>query len=74
MGVRFSGWKNCKRHQRTLTLDGAKYPTEAYVRKAIELTVSRVNSGAAVATAASWRPSQAQHLSAICGQGQISLQ
>ncbi len=26
--VRFSEWKDGKRHQRTLTLDGAKYPTE----------------------------------------------
>lgn len=48
--VRFSGWKNGKRHQRTLTFDGAKYPTEADVRKAIELTVSQVNAGAAVVT------------------------
>ena len=29
--VRFSGWKNGKPHLKTLTFDGAKYPTEADV-------------------------------------------
>ncbi|MGB6689397.1 MAG: site-specific integrase [Terracidiphilus sp.] len=45
--VRFSEWKDGKRHQRTLTFDGARYPKEADVRKAIELNVSQVNSGTA---------------------------
>jgi len=38
---------NGKRHQRTLTFHSAKYPKEADVRKAIELTVSQINSGTA---------------------------
>ncbi len=45
--MRFSEWVNGKRRQRTLTFDGAKYPKEADVRKAIELTVPQINSGAA---------------------------
>lgn len=47
--VRFSEWKSGKRHQRTLTLSGAEYPTEKDVRKAIELTVSQVNAGTGAA-------------------------
>jgi hypothetical protein len=38
---------NGKRHQRTLTFNGAKYPKEADVRKAIELPVSQIDSGTA---------------------------
>jgi integrase len=44
--VRFSEWKNGKRHQRTLTFDPAEYPTEKDVRKGLELTVSQVNAEA----------------------------
>ncbi len=49
--VRFSEWKGGKRHQRTLTLDGAEYPTEKEARRAIELTVSQVNAGTGAAKA-----------------------
>src|ERR1035438_3040709 len=45
--VRFSQKLNGKRHQRCQTFDGAEYPTEKDVRKAIELTVSQVNAGTA---------------------------
>jgi integrase len=45
--VRFSEWKDGKRFQRTQIYDGAQYHTEKSVRKAIELTVSQVNSGTA---------------------------
>lgn len=45
--VRFSDWTDGKRHQRTLTFSGSAYPAEADVRKAIELTVSQINSGTA---------------------------
>ncbi len=44
--VRFSEWVDGKRHQKSLTFDGAEYPTERDVRKAIEPTVVQVNSGA----------------------------
>ncbi len=43
--VRFSEFKQGKRHQKTLTFDGVKYPTERDVRAALEPTVSRVNAG-----------------------------
>ena len=49
--VRLSERKNGKRHQRTLTFDGAEYPTEKDVRRAIELTVSQVNAGSGAAKA-----------------------
>ena len=49
--VRFSDWKDGKRYQRTLTFDGAQFRTEKDVRKAIELNVSRINSGTVGATA-----------------------
>jgi integrase len=49
--VRFSEWKGGKRHQRTLTLDAAEYPTEKDVRKALELTVSQINAGTGAAKA-----------------------
>jgi integrase len=39
--------KDGKRHQRTEIYDPAKYKTEKDVRKAIELTVSQINSGTA---------------------------
>ncbi len=42
--VRFSEWLNGKRYQRSMTLQGTEYPKEADVRKAIELTVSQINS------------------------------
>jgi len=45
--VRFSEWLNGKRFQRTMTFQGTEYPKEADVRKAIELTVSQINSGTA---------------------------
>lgn len=45
--VRFSEWLNGKRFQRSMTLQGTEYPKEADVRKAIELTVSQINSGTA---------------------------
>ena len=45
--VRFSEWLNRKRFQRTMTFQGTEYPKEADVRKAIELTVSQINSGTA---------------------------
>jgi integrase len=45
--VRFSGKKDGKRFQRTEMYDCALYRTEKDVRKAIELTVSQVNSGTA---------------------------
>ena len=45
--VRFSEWLNGKRFQRTMTFQGTEYPKEADVRKAIELTVSHINSGTA---------------------------
>jgi hypothetical protein len=45
--VRFSEWLNGKRFQRSLTFQGTEYPEEADVRKAIELTVSQINSGTA---------------------------
>ena len=45
--VRFSEWLNGKRFQRSLTFQGTDYPNEADVRKAIELTVSQINSGTA---------------------------
>jgi hypothetical protein len=43
--VRSSKWRNGKRFQRMLTFQGNDYPKEADVRKAIELTVSQINSG-----------------------------
>ncbi|MGA3129703.1 MAG: tyrosine-type recombinase/integrase [Terracidiphilus sp.] len=43
--VRFSEWSGGKRHQRTLIFDPAEYPHEKDVRRALELTVSQVNSG-----------------------------
>ena len=49
--VRFSEWKSGKRHQRTLTLDSAEYPSEKDVRRALELTVSQVNAGTDAAKA-----------------------
>ena len=45
--VRFSEWLNGKRFQRTMTFQGTEYPKETDVRKAIELTVSQINSGTA---------------------------
>ena len=45
--VRFSEWLNGKRFQRTMRFQGTEYPKEADVRKAIELTVSQINSGTA---------------------------
>jgi integrase len=45
--VRFSEMNEGKRHQRTQIFDGAQYKTEKDVRKAIELTVSQINSGTA---------------------------
>jgi integrase len=45
--VRFSEWKDGKRHQRTQIFDGVRFPKEQDVRKAIELTVSQVNAGTA---------------------------
>lgn len=45
--VRFSEWLNGKRFQRAMTFQGTEYPKEADVRKAIELTVSQMNSGTA---------------------------
>ena len=45
--VRFSEWLNGKRFQRTMIFHGTEYPKEADVRKAIELTVSQINSGTA---------------------------
>jgi integrase len=45
--VRFSEWFNGKRFQRTMTFQGNAYPKESDVRKAIELTVSQINSGTA---------------------------
>gem|GEM_PF-2216800 len=45
--VRFSEWLNGKRFQRTMIFQGTQYPKEADVRKAIELTVSQINSGTA---------------------------
>jgi hypothetical protein len=45
--VRFSEWLNGKRFQRTMTFQGTEYPKEADVRKALELTVSQINSGTA---------------------------
>jgi len=41
--VRFSDWKDGKRHQKTLTFSGAKFPTEADVRREIELEVQMQN-------------------------------
>ena len=49
--VRFSEQRNGERFQRTLTLDGAKYPTERDVRKSLEHTVVQVNAGTRHATA-----------------------
>ena len=43
--VRFSEVKDGKRYQRTQIFDCYEYPTEKSVRKAIELTVSQINSG-----------------------------
>jgi integrase len=43
--VRFSEWIDGKRHQKSLTFSGSKYPSEMDVRKAIELTVVQMNSG-----------------------------
>jgi integrase len=43
--IRFSEMKDGKRHQRTLLLDGVRYPTEKAARRAIELDVSQVNAG-----------------------------
>ena len=51
MGNPLLGLEGGKRHQRTLTFDGLQYPTEADVRKALELTVSQVNAGAVAAKA-----------------------
>jgi integrase len=45
--VRYSEMKDGKRHQRTEVYDGGEYRTEKDVRKAIELTVSQINSGTA---------------------------
>lgn len=45
--VRFSEWLNGQRFQRTMRFQGTEYPKEADVRKAIELTVSQINSGTA---------------------------
>ncbi len=45
--VRFSEWLNGKRFQRTMRFQGTAYPKETDVRKAIELTVSQINSGTA---------------------------
>lgn len=45
--VRSSEWKDGKRCQRCLTYDGLEYPTEKDVRKAIEGTVSQLNSDTA---------------------------
>lgn len=45
--VRFSEWLNGKRFQRTMTFQGTEFPKEADVRKAIDLTVSQINSGTA---------------------------
>lgn len=45
--VRFPEWLSGKRFQRTMTFQGTEYPKEAEVRKAIELTVSQINSGTA---------------------------
>ena len=45
--VRFSEWRNGKRFQRTMTFQGNVYAKEADVRKAIELTLSQINSGTA---------------------------
>ncbi|HKD60762.1 MAG TPA: tyrosine-type recombinase/integrase [Terracidiphilus sp.] len=47
--VRFSDWKNGKRHQRTLTFDAAEYPSKKEVRRAIELDVSQVNASTGAA-------------------------
>jgi hypothetical protein len=44
--VRFSEWKNGKRHQRTRVFDPIVYPSKKDVRQALELTVSQVNAGA----------------------------
>lgn len=49
--VRLSEKVNGKRKQRCLTFDGNEYRTEKDVRKAIELTVSQINSGTASAKA-----------------------
>ena len=45
--VRYSELKDGKRHQRTEIYDSAQYRSEKDVRKAIELTVSQINSGTA---------------------------
>jgi len=45
--VRYSEMKEGRRHQRTEIYDQVMYKTESEVRKAIELTVSQINSGTA---------------------------
>lgn len=56
--VRYSAMKNSKRHQRTEVYDGATYKAEKDGRTAIELTVSRINSGITSTTKSELLPSR----------------